>query len=865
MTKKPEKKYLKDYSPPDFFIDEVKLHVNLDENHTLVTASLSCRRNNGQKNLVLNGEELKLRSIKLDGRLLREDEYETGPETLTIFAVPDSFVLEIETEINPGANTSLDGLYFAGNMFSTQCEAEGFRKITYFLDRPDVMARYTTTIEADRSLPVLLANGNLLEKGELPGNRHFAVWSDPFPKPCYLFAMVAGDLVRINGRFTTMSGRLVTLHIYVQEHNRKSCDHALRSLQKAMAWDEKVFGREYDLDLYMIVAVDNFNMGAMENKGLNIFNSKYVLARPETATDLDYEMIEAVIAHEYFHNWTGNRITCRDWFQLSLKEGLTVFRDQEFTADMTSRPVKRINDVRMLRNFQFPEDSGPMAHPVRPDSYIEINNFYTVTVYEKGAEVIRMIHTLLGRENFRKGMDLYFARHDGQAVTTEDFVKAMEDASGVDLGRFRRWYGQAGTPLLSCCAAYDQEKKRYTLKVSQSCPPTPGRSEKKPFHIPFKVGLLWGNGNENSRLLEIREPEENFVFNDIPEPPIPSLLRDFSAPVRVEFSYSDDDLRFLLAHDSDPFSRWEAGRRYFCRIIIRLVTDLEAGLDLRLSPEVEETFASLLALNGRLDAAFLTQLLTLPSEKYLGEQLDIIMVDEIHQAREFVRRSLARSLFHELLEVYHANADLSPYLYNPVLAGQRSLKNLSLSYLMLLNEDSVLDICFRQYDGSNNMTDIIQAFSALVHNRDCPERSAVLVHFANKWRRERLVIDKWFAIQAAAPRPDTLAEVKSLLSHPDFDLRNPNRVRALIGTFCGANISCFHEESGAGYEFLADQVTALDSLNPQIAARMLAPLSRWRRFDLRRRQLMKKKLERILAANPSRDVYEVAAKSLGQE
>ncbi len=865
MTGKPEKKYLKDYSPPDFLIDEVKLHVNLDEEHTTVKAAMSCRRNGSRKNLVLNGEELILKSVRLGGRRLAAEEYSVGPETLTVSAVPDAFVLEIETEINPGANTALDGLYYADGIFCTQCEAEGFRKITYFLDRPDVMARYTTTIEADSSLPVLLANGNLRAKGQLPDNRHFVIWEDPFPKPCYLFALVAGDLVRVSGQYTTINARRVALHIYVQEHNSESCAHAMRSLQKAMAWDEKVFGREYDLDLYMIVAVDNFNMGAMENKGLNIFNSKYILARPEIATDLDYEMIEAVIAHEYFHNWTGNRITCRDWFQLSLKEGLTVFRDQEFSADMTSRPVKRISDVRMLRNFQFPEDSGPMAHPVRPDSYIEINNFYTVTVYEKGAEVIRMIHTLLGSKNFHKGMDLYFNRHDGQAVTTEDFVKAMEDASGIDLVQFRRWYSQAGTPLLTCSAEYIPDKKHYILKISQTCPATPGQPRKEPFHIPFNMGLLWGRGNESSQLVEIRKPEENFVFADIPEPPIPSLLRDFSAPVRVEFDYSDEDLRFLLVNDSDPFNRWDAGQRYFSRIILRLVADLQSGHKLQLTPEVEETFASLLAMNGLLHAAFLTQLLTLPSEKYLGEQLDIIAVEEIHQAREFVRHSLARSLFHQFIEVYHDNVNLSSYMYHPVLAGQRGLKNLSMSFLMLLDEKSILDICFRQYDSSDNMTDIIAAFQALVHNRDCPERSAVLVHFANKWQRERLVIDKWFAIQALAPRPDTLDVVKSLLNHPDFSLHNPNRVRALIGTFCSANINCFHEKNGAGYELLADQVLALDPLNPQIASRMLIPLSRWQRFDLERRELMKKELARILAADPSRDVYEVAARSLGRE
>ncbi|MEA3546744.1 MAG: aminopeptidase N [Thermodesulfobacteriota bacterium] len=876
---KPSTIYLKDYRKPDFLIDEIDLHFNLTDQTTTVTAKMNCRRNGEEvEPLRLHGEELDLKSVSINGRLLPEKEYEVSHVSLIIQDVPDDFILEIKTGIRPQDNTSLEGLYQSSGIYCTQCEAQGFRKIMFFLDRPDVMSRFTTTIEADRSFPVLISNGNLVDHGELTENRHYATWHDPFPKPCYLFALVAGDLVRIEDRFTTRSGRDVDLHIYVQKHNSDACDHAMGSLKKAMAWDERVFGLEYDLDLYMIVAVDDFNMGAMENKGLNIFNSKYVLARPQTATDTDYELIEAVIGHEYFHNWTGNRVTCRDWFQLSLKEGLTVFRDQEFSADMGSRPVKRMTDVSMLRNAQFPEDSGPMAHPVRPDSYIEINNFYTVTVYEKGAELIRMIHTLLGRSAFRRGMDLYFKRHDGQAVTTEDFVRAMEDASGVNLDQFRLWYSQAGTPVLTVQGQYDVQKKTYCLTVSQACPPTPNQPNKKPFHIPLSMGLLAPDGSdiplrmtgegkqgETSRVLNIYKTEEHFLFEDIDQEPTPSLLRHFSAPVKLQFDYGDDDLRFLLTHDSDAFNRWEAGQRYLCRILLRLVDDLQAGRELVLSQDVIETFQQLIDLSGKIKPTFLTQLLTLPAEKYLGEQMEVIDVEGIHRARDFTRQTLARSLYHDFLSVFHDNVNLAPYFYSAERAGQRSLKNLCLSYLMTLNEEAVLDLCLRQYDEAENMTDVLQAFQTIVHNRDCPEKKAVLVDFHNQWQTDNLVMDKWFAIQATAPLPQTLSEVQYLLGHPEFSMKNPNRVRALISSFCTLNITCFHHQSGEGYVFLADRVLELDPFNPMIAARLLAPLSRWQRFDPARQSLMKEQLERILAVkNLSKDVYEIAAKSLGK-
>ncbi|MFZ5760074.1 MAG: aminopeptidase N [Thermodesulfobacteriota bacterium] len=876
-TDMPDIIYRRDYAPPPYLIDEVDLSFSLGEEMTEVVACLNCRRNpahgDGPTPLVLNGEKLELVALRLDQRSLAEDEYHRNGESLTIYAPPAAFQLEIVTRIHPRDNTALEGLYLSSNNFCTQCEAQGFRRITYFPDRPDVMSRYTTTIEADRSLPVLLANGNLLERGEAGPDRHFARWRDPFPKPCYLFALVAGDLVRIEDEFVTASGRPVALHIYVQSHNRDKCDHAMVSLKKAMRWDEEVYGREYDLDLYMIVAVDDFNMGAMENKGLNVFNSKYVLARPETATDDDYAGIEGVIAHEYFHNWTGNRITCRDWFQLSLKEGLTVFRDQQFSAAMTAGPVRRLHDVTQLRTVQFIEDAGPMAHPVRPDSYIEINNFYTVTVYEKGAEVIRMLHTLLRPEKFREGMDCYFARHDGQAVTCDDFVAAMEDAAGIDLGRFRNWYSQAGTPAVTVRSSYDAAEKRYTLAMRQSCPATPGQPDKPSFHIPVAVGLLDGRGNDlplswNGRhgtalVLELTDQEHAFVFEQVPERPVPSLLRGFSAPVKLQYDYSDDELGFLLSHDSDPFSCWEAGQLLCCRVLLRLIDDLRQGNELRLPESFLVAFRSLLERAEHDDPAFLAHLLTLPSEKYLGEQMAVIDVEAIHQARRFARRALAEGLRQRFLALYHSFADRGPYHYDRHSAGRRALKNVALAFLMQLDDPAVMEICLRQFEQATNMTDVLAALQCIVHQADGPERRSVLVSFYGQWQKDTLVLDKWFSLQATAPLPGTLAEVRALMRHPAFSMKNPNKVRALIGAFCSGNQLCFHEKSGTGYTFLADRVLELNPVNPQIAARLLAPLSRWRRFDPVRQRLMRAELERILAApDLSRDVYEVASKSL---
>ncbi|MDR9501275.1 MAG: aminopeptidase N [Desulfurivibrionaceae bacterium] len=874
----PHTVYLSDYQPPEFFIDTVDLSLSLFADHALVTSTMSLRRSKEASEhapLVLDGEGLSLQEVAVDGVILDPAQYEVGEQCLTLFKVPASFALRCLTVIYPQKNTALEGLYQSNGNFCTQCEAQGFRKITYYLDRPDVMARFTTTIEADTTIPVLLANGNLVEEGRVGQQRHFARWQDPFPKPCYLFAMVAGDLVAITDCFTTRSGRLVDLHIYVQAHNKERCGHAMASLQKAMRWDEEVFGLEYDLDLYMIVAVDDFNMGAMENKGLNIFNSKYVLAEPATATDDDYEGIEAVIAHEYFHNWTGNRVTCRDWFQLSLKEGLTVFRDQQFTAAMTSPAVKRINDVQMLRNVQFPEDSGPMAHPIRPDHYMEINNFYTVTIYEKGAEVIRMIHTLLGPVGFRQGMDIYFDRHDGQAVTCDDFIAAMAAGGNRDLSQFKNWYSQAGTPELQVEGHYDERQKTYTLSVEQSCPPTPGQKSKKPYHLPLKVGLLAADGTSlpmglpaeetgagTLKILEVRKRQQEFVFSNIPERPIPSLLGSFSAPVKLSYPYSEEELRFLMVHDPDAFNRWEAGQRLACRVLLALVADFRAGRPLVLAAEFVAVYATLLQEAG--DPALLARLLVLPTEKYLGEQMAVIDVDAIFAARQFARTALAEQLFLPFRALYQAMSSDLPYCYDPALSGQRLLKNTALAYLMMTGRPEAVALCGQQFEQADNMTDALTAFRAIMHGPESSQRQAVREAFFRQWQQDSLVMDKWFSVQATAPLATTLAQVKELTCHPSFSLAQPNKVRALIGAFSTGNQVCFHESSGAGYRFLTQQVLALDRTNPQIAARLLGPLSRWHRYDAKRQILMRAELERILGQESlSTDVYEIAARSLG--
>jgi aminopeptidase N len=873
---------LADYRPPDYRIETVALEFDLEPQSTRVKARLALRanydRDAGVRPLVLDGDALELVSVALDGRPLGESEYALDDTSLAIPSPPAAFTLDIETVIHPAANTQLSGLYVSNGVFCTQCEAEGFRRITYFLDRPDVMATYRTTIRADRrAYPVLLSNGNPVDKGDLGDGRHFAVWDDPFPKPSYLFALVAGDLAWSEDTFRTRSGRDVRLRIFVEHGKEGRTAYAMDSLKRAMRWDEERFGLEYDLDLFNIVAVSDFNMGAMENKSLNIFNDKYILADPETATDSDYAGIETVVAHEYFHNWTGDRITCRDWFQLSLKEGLTVFRDQEFSSDMRSRPVKRIQDVRTLRARQFPEDAGPLAHPVRPDSYIEINNFYTATVYEKGAEVIRMMHTILGEEGFQKGMRLYVERHDGQAVTCDDFVAAMEDANGVDLSQFKLWYSQAGTPEVEVDGRYDAREGAYELTIVQRCPPTPGQPEKRPMHIPLAVGLLDAQGRDiglrldgeadtaapPTRVLPVKAPRQTFRFANVPEPKALSVNRNFSAPIKVKMAQGGAERAFLMAHDSDPFARWEAGQQFAADLLLRRVGEIQRREETPFEPGFVEAVARILR-DDRLEKAFAAEAIALPSEDYIAELMPVIDVEAIHEARVALRRTVAQALKDELTRVYEANRVSGPFSPDAAQAGRRALKNAALSYLAgLADEPEIRRRLIDQYRAADNMTDRMAALRLLVDIAG-PERQEALDDFYERFRNDPLVIDKWLALQAVSALPDTLERVTQLLRHPAFSLEKPNKVRALIGSFTSGNPLRYHAADGSGYAFHADITLKLDPLNPQVAARLLAPLGRWRRFDQGRQAKMKAQLERILAAPKlSRDVYEIASKSLG--
>jgi aminopeptidase N len=869
---------LSEYAAPEFLIDAANLDVDIHEEFARVHATLRIRRNPTGRDphapLALNGEELSLESVAVDGRPLDSGRFALDAERLVIPGLPDRFELDTVVRIAPRENSRLIGLYGSKDGFFTQCEAEGFRRITYFVDRPDVMARYTTALHADKArYPVLLSNGNLVAEGEEAGGRHWAKWEDPFPKPSYLFAMVAARLDVLRDQFVTRSGQRVALAIYVEPGKLDQCGFAMESLKRAMKWDEDVFGLEVDLDHYMIVAVGDFNSGAMENKGLNIFNTKYVLARADTATDLDFQMLDRVVAHEYCHNWTGNRVTCRDWFQLSLKEGLTVFRDQEYGADHYSRPVSRIREVRSLRASQFAEDAGPMAHPVRPASYIEIRNFYTATVYEKGAELVRMIHTLIGREAFRRGMDLYFRRHDGQAVTCDDFVRAMQDASGVDLSQLMRWYDQAGTPVVEVADEYDPSARRYTLRIRQSCPPTPGQPEKLPFHIPLRVGLVGADGGDlplrvegeasaagTERVFSVKSGEERLVFLDVPARPVPSLLRGFSAPVALKYDYRDDALAHLLAHDSDPFNRWEAGQRLVLNLILSGVQEFRTGREFEVPERLIRAFAKVLA-DGPADPAFAAEVMALPGEGYIAEQMERAEPDAIHAVRDQVRRVLARALRGQLLATYHSSAVPGPYSPDAGSAGRRALRNACLDYLMELEEPDIRHLALEQYRSAHNMTDAMAALNALA-NRECAERPQVLSAFYESWRDEPLVVNKWLAVQAASRLPGTLEEVKRLRQHPAFDLKNPNKVYALIRTF-STNQVRFHAADGAGYEFLADQVIALDPLNPEVAARITRGFDRWKKFDEGRQVRARSALERILKADGlSKDVYEVASKAL---
>jgi len=880
-TEEPKTIYLKDYAAPDYLVDEVALEFDLGETETCVKSRLAFCANpeRGAKgnSLLLLGEDLTLTALRLNGDELTSDAYDRTDTGLEISNVPEHFTLEVETRIRPSANTKLDGLYVSNGVFCTQCEAEGFRRITYFPDRPDVMAPYRVTIRADKkSCPVLLSNGNLVSNRNLENDRHEAVWHDPFPKPSYLFALVAGDLGVVEDKFITSSGRKVDLRIYVEHGNESRCAYAMDSLKRSMHWDEERFGLEYDLDIFNIVAVSDFNMGAMENKSLNVFNAKYILADADTETDTDFEGVESVVAHEYFHNWTGNRVTCRDWFQLSLKEGLTVYRDQEFSADMRSRPVQRISDVRSLRARQFPEDAGPLAHPVRPDSYMEINNFYTATVYEKGAEVIRMMARLLGREGFRKGMDLYFARHDGEAVTCDDFVSAMSEANDRDLTQFKRWYSQAGTPRVAAEGHYLAEERAYELTLTQSTDPTPGQPEKLPFHIPFEVGLIGKDGKPfplslegmkgakatDSIVLDLTEPSQSFRFLGVESSPVVSLNRGFTAPVNITTNRASADDLYLFAKDPDPFGRWEAGQRAATTLILDMVSDLKKGHE----PQVDDAYVEALghiAEDRKLDPAFAALLMTPPSEAYLAEQMDVVAVDEIHEVYEHLWVDIAHDLEEELRALYDRCRSNEPFSPDAVSAGKRSLKNTALLYLSALEDTDTLNLITAQFNTADNMTDRMGALYAL-NDQELPERDAALGAFYDRYQDDALVVDKWFAVQALSERSDTLEQVQNLMSHEAFTLRNPNKVRALIGSFAGGNQIRFHRADGAGYEFLADRILELDSLNPQIAARLVAPLGRWRRFDSERQKLMKQQLERILGTEGlSRDVFELASKSLG--
>lgn len=878
MSKSRQAIHRLDYTPPTFLIDRVDLTFDLDESATRVTSRLVVQRNSkaaqhSQAALVLHGEDLTLESVKLDGAPLSPTQFELSPSGLTINGIEEEAILEIVTRLDPSTNTRLMGLYLSNGNFFTQCEAEGFRRITYYLDRPDVMARFTTTIIADKTkFPALLSNGNRVSEGTLDRNRHWVKWVDPFRKPSYLFALVAGKLVSLAGQHTTASGRAINIEIYVEPGNLDKCPHALAAAQKAMAWDEERFGLEYDLDAYLIVATSDFNFGAMENKGLNIFNTKFVLAKPETATDANFDGIDSVVAHEYFHNWTGNRVTCRDWFQLSLKEGLTVYRDQEFSSDIGSRAVQRIQNVRHLREMQFAEDAGPQAHPIRPDTYIEINNFYTMTVYEKGAEVVRMIATLLGRAGFRKGIDLYFSRHDGDAVTCDDFVAAMADANERDLSQFKLWYSQAGTPQLDITSQYDEAARTFTLNITQSCAPTPDQPEKQAFHIPFTIGLIDRRGMDlplqlahedeaqgTTRTLELRQETESFTFINLPCPPVPSLLRDFSAPVRLNYPWQTSELIFLMAHDQDAFNRWEAANTYATQLLKTLYHSARNNEPLAVP---EDYIAALRTQLEQEDAdpALVALMLELPNARTLLEELDQVDPCLLHDVCIQVKQTLARELRQALLSTYQKLNDGTPYRYEGVEVAKRSLKNVCLDYLSELDEAIVREMLQQQYEHADNMTDRLAALKCLV-NRDGAE--AQLADFAETWKDDALVMDKWFNLQATCSLPSALSRVQTLTEHPGFSIKNPNKVIALIGAFCHQNLPHFHAADGYGYAFAADRIIEIDALNPQLAARLAASFNRWTKVDTQRQKMMRAELERICKTEGlSSGTYEIVSKSL---
>ena len=878
----PARIFLSDYQPPEFLVDSINLFFDIQVDKTIVIATSMMRRNpasRGKKPLVLNGADLKLISVSIDSRQLGTKDYVISDEQLTIANTPDEFMVSIETEIDPAHNTHLEGLYASGPMLCTQCEAEGFRRITYYPDRPDVMAKFTTTIEADKAkYPVLLSNGNLMLSEVVEGGRHRLTWQDPFPKPCYLFALVAGDLVKITDHFETASGRNVLLEIYCEAGKEDLLAHAMDSLKKSMKWDEVRFGREYDLDRFMIVATPYFNAGAMENKGLNIFNDAYVLGKPETATDRDLYNIESVVAHEYFHNWSGDRVTCRDWFQLSLKEGFTVFRDQEFSSDMHSPATERIANVRALRASQFTEDAGPMAHPVRPDSYITIDNFYTMTVYEKGSEVVRTLQMIFGRDGFRKGCDLYFSRHDGQAVTCDDFAAAIFDANperakSVDINQFKLWYSQAGTPRVTATTSYDEAAKTYRITLKQTVPLTPRQNDKKPMLIPILIGLLDSKrsdmplkfaGSTNpptkQKLLLLKQAEQSFVFENITEKPVPSFLRDFSAPVIMEYAYSDAELAFLAAHDTNPFNRWDALQKFAANELAKLIADAQQGKTFEISKAFLNAFGSVVH-GAEDDAEFAALCLQLPGETELGQAMlrqgKKIDVDAIHTARDAMRIAIANEYREPFLQLYMERMKLNANAFDGKTMGERQLKNICLSYLGLLGENSFDEMAFAQAMNAKNMTDATAALGVLTH-RDNPQRKEAFDAFYSKWQSNKLVLDKWFSLQAMADRTDVLKQVQMLMEHPSFDITNPNTVYAVIRTFV-SNLVYFHAKDGSGYRLLADVVLKLDGLNAQIAGRMLPPLIRMNDYDSVRANLMRNEITRILAKPElSKNVREVA-------
>lgn len=869
MNQQPQVKYRHDYRAPDYTITDIALDFDLHAEETRVKAvSRVVRQGEPGAALKLDGEGLKLLSLNVDGSSWPH--YQELDSGLLLTQLPAEFTLSIETEINPAANSALEGLYQSGDALCTQCEAEGFRHITYYLDRPDVLAKFTTRISADKSrYPYLLSNGNRIAQGDLDDGRHWIEWQDPFPKPCYLFALVAGDFDVLQDRFTTCSGRDVALELYVDRGNLDRAGWAMASLKNAMKWDETRFGLEYDLDIYMIVAVDFFNMGAMENKGLNVFNSKYVLAKAETATDKDYLNIEAVIGHEYFHNWTGNRVTCRDWFQLSLKEGLTVFRDQEFSSDLGSRPVNRIDNVRVMRGAQFAEDASPMSHPIRPDQVIEMNNFYTLTVYEKGAEVIRMMHTLLGEEKFQAGMRLYFARHDGSAATCDDFVQAMEDASGVDLALFRRWYSQSGTPVLTVRDDYDAQSLQYKLVVSQTTPVGADKQVKQPLHIPLDIELydlqgqaipLQRNGEALSAVLNVTETEQTFIFDQVPCQPVPSLLREFSAPVKLNYAWSDDQLTFLMRHASNAFSRWDAAQSLLANYIRLNVARYQQKQSLSLPMHVVDAFRGVL-LDERLDPMLASQILTLPSENEIAELFEKIDPVAIAAVRDGLVRAMAKEMADEWLAVYRNN-QVPQYRIAHEDIGKRALRNVCLYYLAFGDETQADLLVAAQYRQADNMTDSLAALSAAV-SAQLPVRDELLSRFDDRWHQDGLVMDKWFVLQATSPAGDVLERVRELLQHRSFSLNNPNRLRSLIGAFTASNPAAFHAEDGSGYRFLTEVLTDLNTRNPQVAARLIEPLIRLRRYDAKRQSLMRQALEQLKTLdNLSGDLFEKIGKAL---